>query len=113
MSSGDPRKSDGSTALACILDAIAPEQRAAHAALVEQLFGQLVRESRDLPSGYEFDFDPESFEAIAAFVVNERKCCPFVSFELEAAAGGGPVTLRMTGPVGTREVLQAELLTSR
>jgi hypothetical protein len=110
MPSGDSRKSDGSTALACLPDAIPREQRAAHVVLVQQLFGRLLRDRLDLPHGYEFGFGPESFEAIAAFVVNERKCCPFVTFELVAAAGEGPVTLRMTGPAGTREVLQAELI---
>lgn len=46
--------------------------------------------------------------SVARFVANERKCCPFVSFSIEVS-GDGPVWLRMTGPAGTRECLEAEL----
>ena len=38
-------------------------------------------------------------ELIAA----ERECCPFLRFELTAEPAMGPVTVRMTGPAGTKE----------
>jgi len=40
---------------------------------------------------------------------NERRCCPFMTFEVVVAPSSGPIWLRMTGPEGTREVLRAEL----
>jgi hypothetical protein len=46
---------------------------------------------------------------LARFIVNERKCCPFMDFELSITRESGPVWLRMTGPEGTREIVQAEL----
>ncbi len=46
---------------------------------------------------------------ISRFLSNERRCCPFLSFEVAIAPHGGPVWLRLTGPVGTREFLATEL----
>jgi len=45
---------------------------------------------------------------VARFVANERKCCPFLHIEVELG-GGGPIWLRLTGPEGTRELIDAEL----
>ena len=88
---------------------IAPGERPAHLALVRQLFGEMVRERTDLRNGYAYRFRPEAFELLARFIANERKCCPFLSFELELPADAGPLWLRLTGPAGTRAVLEAEL----
>ena len=62
-----------------------------------------------LPNGYALRFRPDAFDDVARFVANERKCCPFLSFELLLDAASGPIWLRMTGPEGTRAVLDAEL----
>jgi hypothetical protein len=96
-------------ALACVPAAIAPEERAAHFALVRQLFASLVQERAELPNGYAYRFASDAWQLVARFIANERKCCPFLTFELMVSADAGPVWLRMTGPEGTREVLEAEL----
>jgi hypothetical protein len=101
--------SDSSAELACFSNAIAPDERPAHIALVEQLFGELVRERADLPNGYAYRFLPDAFELVARFIANERKCCPFLTFELEVSSDSGPIWLRLTGPAGTQGVLEAEL----
>ena len=62
-----------------------------------------------MPDGYAVRFHSDAFESVARFVANERKCCPFVNYELSIARESGPLWLRITGPTGTREVLQAEL----
>ena len=98
-----------SSALACVPGAIPPAERAAHFDLAGRLFGGAVRERRDLPDGYAFRFDAESLEQVARFVANERRCCPFLSFTVEVAPGAGPVWLHLTGPAGTRQLLDAEL----
>jgi hypothetical protein len=95
--------------IACLPSAIPAAERQAHFALVRKLFGGRAQERRDPPDGYVFRFAHDAFEAVARFVANERKCCPFMSFELTVAPQTGPLWLRMTGPEGTREVLQAEL----
>lgn len=95
--------------LACLASAIPAAERKAHFALAQTLFGDEAQERIALSDGYAIRFSPDAFEAVARFVTNERKCCPFISFELTMAAESGPLWLRMTGPEGTRGVLDAEL----
>ena len=95
--------------LACVHNAIAADERSAHFALIRHLFGELVQERADLSNGYAYRFHQEAYEQLARFVANERKCCLFLTFELEVGASLGPVWLRLTGPEGTQDVLRAEL----
>jgi hypothetical protein len=96
-------------AIACVPNAIPATERSDHFALAAKLFHELARERKDLPDGYAIRFESDAFEPVAHFVANECKCCPFMTFELSVAPESGPVWLRMTGPAGTRAVLQAEL----
>lgn len=99
----------GSTVpLACVPGAIAPGEREAHFALAAELFGA-AQERREVPEGYAFRLAPEWLERAARFVANERRCCPFLEFTLTAGPGETSVWLRLTGPRGTRELLDAEL----
>ena len=98
------------TPLACVPGAIPAGERPAHFALAARLFGTEARERRALPDGYAFRFDPELFGQVARFVEYERLCCPFLAFTLELA--GAELWLRLTGPAGTREFLDAELATA-
>jgi hypothetical protein len=95
--------------LACILEAIPEAERSAHVTLASELFGQRVQERQDMPHGYAFRFSPDTLAELARFLTNERRCCPFLSFEIAIASSGGPVWLRITGPEGTREFLATEL----
>lgn len=95
--------------LACVLDAIPAAERPAHLALMRSLFGAAAREREALPEGYAFRFAPEALAEVARFVANERRCCPFLTFEIAAAAPHDAVWLRLTGPAGTRAFLDAEL----
>jgi len=99
---------DAPLSLACVPDAIPSADRPAHFALIERLF-QDVREKVALDDGYAFRFDASAFADVARFIENERLCCPFLAFMLEAQPAGGPLWLRMTGPEGTREFLDVEL----
>ncbi len=98
-----------SVPLACVPDAIPAEERSDHFARARKLFLQLAKERKDLAGGYEFRFDASSLTEVSRFIENERKCCPFMTFELEVAPDLGPLWLSMTGPDGTRDVLDAEL----
>jgi len=99
---------DTALPLACVPDAIPSADRPAHFALIERLF-QEVREKVVLDDGYAFRFDAGAFADVARFVENERLCCPFLTFRLEAQPAAGPLWLRLTGPEGTREFLDVEL----
>ena len=61
-----------------------------------------------ISNGYAFRFGPNDLEEIARFVANERKCCPFLAFAIEVSEDGGPVWLRISGPEGSRALLDAE-----
>ncbi|HEX6940658.1 MAG TPA: hypothetical protein VF158_14675 [Longimicrobiales bacterium] len=97
-----------STPLACVMDAIPAKERAAHVALIAHLFQEVAQEIQELPEGYAFRFPAGELESVAAFLANERKCCPFLTFELTIPPAEGPVWLRMSGPPGTRDFLAAE-----
>lgn len=95
--------------LACTIGAIPAEERATHRALLQHLFTAAVRERRPRDDGYAFRFRAEDFDAIARFVAHERKCCPFLSFELQITPDDGPAWLRLGDPPGTPAFLEAEL----
>jgi hypothetical protein len=68
--------------LACLPEAIAAAERPGHKALTQQLFRHRLNQALELADGYAFRFP--------------------------AAAGAeNAVWLKMTGPEGTREVLEA------
>lgn len=102
-----------SAPLACVPGAIPAEERADHFARAKKLFLDLAVERKELPDGYEFRFDVSALADVSRFVENERKCCPFMAFRVEVAPASGPLWLRMTGPDGTRALLDAELHLSR
>jgi mercuric ion transport protein len=95
--------------LVCVPSAIPPTERKAHFELARDLLNERAQERVVLPDGYAVRFPAEALAAVARFVSNERKCCPFMTFELTLSSGADSLWLRMTGPEGTREVLDAEL----
>jgi hypothetical protein len=58
-----------------------------------------VEETTELPDGYAYRFanDPELLASLLEFIAAERRCCPFLAFELAFAPHGGPIWLRMRG----------------
>ena len=100
-------------ALACEAEAIPLADRPAHFALLDRLFGELSLGRVMSPGGYSYSFDPSALELIATFVKNERKCCSFLKFAIEVGPANARVWLRLSGPEGTREFLDAELPNTR
>jgi hypothetical protein len=94
--------------LACDLTAISAEEREAHELLAKQLFFDTVPERRELPDGYAFKFRADQYPLVAAFIANERLCCPFFRFTLEVAPAQASLWLRLTGDDGVKEFIQAE-----
>lgn len=96
---------------ACRLDALAPADRARHAALTEEL-RSAARSVEELSRGYAFRFSDDSALArrVIEWVALERRCCPFLEFEIVLGATGEPVILRLTGGEGVKEFLAEELL---
>lgn len=94
--------------LACNMDVFTPEQRDAHIQTTMELV-QGVQRVGAVENGYELQFpnETEFISRIAAFISNERLCCPFLEFNLNIRSSH-PVSLSLTGPVGTQEFLRAE-----
>jgi hypothetical protein len=91
------------------MDVFTPAQREAHIQTTTELI-QGVQSVRVIENGYEFQFPNETrfISRIAEFISNERLCCPFLEFNLNIISNSEPVSLKLTGPVGTQEFLRAE-----
>ncbi len=98
------------SALFCDMTVFSPEERERHVAVIGQMLA-VIREAKEIAGGYAFRFEPDSASLLnlAEFIVGERRCCPFLNFDLRVEAGGGPVWLRLTGPEGVKEFLRMEL----
>ena len=68
----------------------------------------LAKEVKSLKAGYSFRFTPEDglLLDLAAMIEQERKCCPFLDFELIVESATGPLWLKITGPEGTKSFLR-------
>lgn len=66
-----------------------------------------VTESTELDNGfiYQFTSDGELISELANLIQLEHQCCPFLRFRLTVEPGQGAVSLEMTGPKGTKELL--------
>lgn len=60
--------------------------------------------THELEDGFAFQFpgDEPWPERIQAFVLAERRCCPFFTIELVFDPGQGPIWLRLRGAEGTK-----------
>jgi hypothetical protein len=94
--------------VACALPSA--ELREREATLLAQ-FRSAVTAIEELVDGYAFRLpgDRKSIAVAAEMIVAERECCPFLAFELAAHPNAGPMFVRITGPVGTKEFLRAVL----
>jgi hypothetical protein len=95
--------------LACVMDAIPKEERTSHLALGQHLLVDLAQARNRLANGYAIRLPADTITEVARFVAKERKCCPFLEFEISMPADSDSLWLRMTGPEGSREILDAEL----
>ena len=70
-----------------------------------------VRSVTPTADGFRFEFTPSAglLEKVAEVIVAERQCCRFLRFELVVEPSGGPATLTLSGPPGTREFLSGLL----
>jgi hypothetical protein len=97
------------TPLACNMGVFTPAQSDSHIWITTQLI-RAVRSVQEVENGYEFTFpnETEFISRIAEFISNERLCCPFLQFTLHVRANNEPISLLLTGPMGTQAFLRAE-----
>jgi hypothetical protein len=86
------------------------ELREREATLLTQ-FRAGIMKTEELQDGYAFHIpgDGDSIRQVAELIVAERECCPFLVFEVSALPNMGPVTVRVSGPAGTKEFLSSLL----
>jgi arsenate reductase (thioredoxin) len=96
--------------IVCDMRAIPAEERPKHISTSKELFSRIA-ESRELENGYEFRLtdDRDLLVKLAEFISLEKLCCPFLNFQVEVNAAGGPVFLRLTGPEGVKEFIREEI----
>jgi hypothetical protein len=92
---------------ACDLTAFTPAERTVHATLTKSLLE--VSQRRELRDGLALRLPAERWADAAQWVAGERRCCPFLRFELVSEAGAVVVELRVTGARGVKAFLEAEL----
>lgn len=97
------------TALACDLTVLDPPSRERHRALLHDVVVARRLDARDLPDGVELLYPADLVTDVAEWIAYERRCCPFLTFELELRAGDGGLRLRLRGPEGTREIVTRAL----
>ena len=94
--------------IACCLEAA--ELREREATLLTQ-FRSGVVETEELTDGYAFRLsgDANSVRLVAELIAAERTCCPFLRFEMLALPNMGSLTVRITGPDGTKEFVRTAI----
>jgi hypothetical protein len=94
--------------VACTLSPVALRARR------ERLLSELLRrahEHEEFPDGHRLRFAPSDdiLAIIARTVEAERQCCRFLRFQITVEQDGGPISLELSGPPGTREFISALL----
>ena len=87
---------------------LTPQQLAErHAQLLPGLFAR-ADQVTDIPNGRRLRFlhRPGLVLELAKVIEQERECCTFLRFHLATEPAAGPVTLDVTGPPGTAELLR-------
>ena len=95
--------------LACNMNVFTPAQRESHIQITTELI-QAVQSVQGVENGYTLTFPNETdyITKIAEFISNERLCCPFLECSLSVVSNQKPISLSLTGPIGTQEFLRAE-----
>jgi hypothetical protein len=97
--------------IACNPSAIDPADRDAHVEVSKRIFSaETIMEIRELPNGYGFRLPLETpmIHKVAAFIANERLCCPFFTFNMVV---GEQFWLELSGDVPEiKDVIKAEVL---
>lgn len=98
---------DKSTILACSLS---PDNLAERKEIIRELFAS-ARITRDLPDGICIELPNEEQVLISLFMLlrMERRCCPFLRFNIRIEGTEKPVDLTLQGPPGTKDFITAML----
>jgi hypothetical protein len=99
-----------STVPACDLEAIGAAERPRYSSLTRQLKAAVLQQ-REMPDGFAWELDGNklSFVAAAEWITMERRCCPFLTLQLETTGNHTGYWVKLRGPVGVKAFIAAEL----
>ena len=111
MTIGDTTPATSAVAIVCDLDALTAAEREQQQQ-VTRVLGAVLEEVSEHADGYalRYPVDASTLGAAAALIALERRCCPFIDFELAVRASGRSFWLRLSGPAGTKGVLAGSAL---
>jgi hypothetical protein len=89
--------------IACRLDALSPDERRRQQTL-RQTLDAAIESVQEVPDGYVFTYtgNVDVFRQAAEWLTLERRCCPFLDFELAWRADSRSPTLRLSGEPGVK-----------
>lgn len=93
---------------ACDMFAIPALERPEHYKLIRRLMSDVAQDIQETPEEFSFQFPAGEYDAVSQFIGRERLCCPFLRFTLEVTPDRGPLRLRISGPEGVKDFMQAE-----
>ena len=95
---------------ACSATALSPTERKQHFDDYGPRLRARLQRIREIPDGYEFAFrtDRDTYHVLAAWMYQERLCCPFFDLDLRIDREGGSTWLRLTGREGVKDFIRAE-----
>lgn len=95
--------------VACTLGAFTPEEQKRHSELMATLT-PMLQSPHELENGYAFPLaaSPQQFVDVAEWITLERKCCPFLQFDLQWLPQTNTPELRLTGGPGVKEFIAAQ-----
>lgn len=96
---------------ACNRSALNAADRKRHFDELGPTLRALVKNVRELPAGYQFEFpaDAATFRLVAEWAAAEHLCCPFFDIELRQEKENGAFWLGLTGRPGVKQFIQADL----
>ena len=96
--------------IACNLSALDEQEQQRRGHLASNLL-EAVCEIVPTSDGYAFRFGgvKTDLREIAEFISLERRCCPFLEFQIEVGGENDSINLHIRGREGVKEFLAAEL----
>jgi hypothetical protein len=109
LSAGLPggASAEGGKPMACAIDALNDRERGRRETLIEELMPKA--QVTALPEGYQLTWsgDATTYGKLVEFIGYERRCCPFLEFELRVSGPDAPATLILRADEETKEFIQA------
>ena len=95
--------------LACNMKAISSTERPRYNVLLQKL-KTAVKQQREIADGYAWELEGKAIglPEAAEWVTMERRCCPFLTLQLEATGNETNYWINLRGPTGVKAFLVEE-----